>query len=244
MSDTTLPMTDMGPFMRRHDLRSRRIFIALLTASLLFSGGTFLYGVRTLGSPAALPGPLWFAMLFYPFPIAILMVGRLAMSRRRRLQADASLPMDPIDARSTVRVANAGAVYAVGLSAIMLLSQIASVLKVFHAQPLLDGVGEWFTWRAVPVVTGILLAWFGNAWPLVPTPRGSHPAVAVIKNFNRYLGWILVLHGLLFMVAGMLLPRNPPIYAIGIGGTGASMMLCVAVWGVSFHRAMKMARAT
>jgi len=239
MSDAILPTTDMGAFMRRHDLRSRRIFVALLAASVLVAGGAFLYGVSVFGSPGALPRSLWFAMLFYPIPIIVLMLGGWVMARQRRMQPDGSLPMNPVDARGTARVANAGVVYSVGLSLIMLVTQIVSVLKVFQVPTALNDVGSWVTWRAVPVVTGILLAWFGNAWPLLPSPRSADHKSAAMRRFNRSLGWIFVLHGLMFMIGGSLLPRNPPIYSIGIGGIGASMILCAVVWGVMLHRAMK-----
>jgi len=111
--------------------------------------------------------------------------------------------------------------------------------KVFQAPSLLNDLGAWFTWRAVPVATGILLVWFGNAWPLTPTSRGTDHRSVTQKRFNRTLGWIFVLHGLLFVLGGVILPRNPPVYSLGIGGTGASMMLGVIVWGLMFHRAMK-----
>jgi hypothetical protein len=239
MPDTTLPMIDIGPFMRRHDRLSRSFFIVLLTASLLVSVAACWYGLRVLGSARAFPAPLWFAMLFYPFPIAFLMVVGWVTSRKRRMQPDGSLRMHPVDARATMRVARAGAVYSIGLSAIMLASQVASLQKVFQAPSLLNVLGAWFTWRAVPVATGILLIWFGNAWPLTPTSRGTDHRSVTQKRFNRTLGWIFVLHGVLFVLGGVILPRNPPVYSLGIGGTGASMMLCVIVWGLMLHRAMK-----
>lgn len=239
MPDTILPPTDIGPFMRRRDRLSRRMFIALLTASVLTSVATFWYGTRVLGSPRAFPSHLWFSMMFYPFPILGLMIASWSMSRRRRMQPDGSLPMNPVDARGTMRVANAGLVYSAGISAVMLLSQMASALKAFQASPLLHDVGSWITWRAAPVAVGFLLVWFGNAWPLMPTARGADHKLLAVKKFNRYIGWILVLHGLLFVLGGAFLPRNPPVYSLGIGGAGASMMLCLIVWGVMFHRAMK-----
>lgn len=236
MSDMAL--TDMGPFMRRHDRRSRRIFVALLATSLLVSAAAFIYGVREYSSPGALPGRLWFGILFYPLPIIGLWVVGVFWARKRVTQPDGRLPMNPDDGRNAARVANVGAVYAAGISLVLIVNQVVLVLGIFHVLPMLGREGNWFG-RAMLVVSGALVAYFGNAWPRFPASRGPGYKPATQRKFNRFLGWMLVIHGLLFVLAGLLLPPNPTVYTVGALTIGLSMMLFTVGWVVTFHRAMK-----
>ena len=238
MGDRPLSATDMGPFMRRHDHRMRYILGVLSGTFLLVSVGGFTWGMLERSSTGAFPGRLWFALLLPLLPIGLLWFANTVMRRKRRVQPDGSLPMNPDDARNAARVANAGAVYVAGIGLVTLANQVFSVLGAMHALPSLDAADGWLVARAFIVVTGALVAYFGNTWPRLPTPRGAECKPVVARRFNRLLGWALVIHGLLFVVAGLLLPA-PVFFAAGVGTIGLSMMLFAVGLAVAQYRAAR-----
>ena len=81
MNDMTL--TDMGPFMNRHDRRSRRVLVAMIATSLLVSAAAFTYGVLDHKSPGAILARLWFPILLCPLPMILFWIGGAVMARKR-----------------------------------------------------------------------------------------------------------------------------------------------------------------
>jgi hypothetical protein len=214
----------MGPFMRRHDLRTRRTYMLLFGTILLVAVATLAWSAFDRGSLAALPWRLWFGMLFPLLPIGVLWLGGAVMRRRRTMQPDGSMPMNPDEARGAERVANVGAVYVAGIGVVVIAGQLFSALNFMQALPSLDGQGRALFARATVVVTGALVAYFGNAWPRIPPPRRPGQEPATVRKFNRYLGWIMVIHGLLMVLAGLILTKRD-VFAAGTGTIAVSMVL-------------------
>jgi hypothetical protein len=231
MNDMTL--TDMGPFLQRHDRRARGVFLAMTVTSLLVSAVGFAHGVLDHGSPAAIPARLWFPILFFPLPIIWLWLTHVRMARRRPTQPDGSLPGNTDDARNGARVANAGLVFVAGTSVVCIASQVG-MLSILNANPIPDGI---LLWRIIIVAIGALMAYFGNAYPRMPTPRAPEQKPATQRQFNRVYGWVLVIHGLLFVIAALLLPNAT--FAAGTGVLCLSTLLFAIALGVIHRRATK-----
>lgn len=233
LSTVDMAATDLSGFMRRHDRRSRLVFLTLTLASLLISTAAIAYGVGRFGSVGAIPGKLWFPVLFFPLPIMALWISSELMARQRKPQPDGSLPMNPDDARSTRRVANAGAVFVAGASLVCIVGQAGAVLRIYKVLP----PGDWIG-RLIIVAIGALMMYFGNAWPRIPTARGPGQKPAAISRLNRIYGRMVVLHGLLFVLAGLLLPF-PWAMSAGAVLISLSTLVFAIVWVVMYYRAAK-----
>jgi hypothetical protein len=86
------------------------------------------------------------------------------------------------------------------------------------------------------------MAYFGNAWPRMPTPRAPDQKPATQQRFNRLYGWMVVTTGLLFVIAALLLPGRAMSAVVGVASLG--LVLGVTVITVRFYRAMKSPSAT
>ena len=108
--------------------------------------------------------------------------------------------MNADDARSIARVANAGAVFVNGMCAIMIAGQLAWLAAALGLLQLPETAAGWGV-RALLLGTGALSAFFGNAWPRIPTPRapGQHPGAHI--RYQRFSGWLTVIFGLLIALA-------------------------------------------
>lgn len=212
MNDTTL--TDMTPFLQRHDYSSRRVFFALVSASLAASAVILLYGLRVKGSAEAL-GKLWFPIVAYPVFLAVFWTGTALWSRTRPKPPGGRYLMTEDDARNIARVAHAGMVFVVGLGMLMIVSQIGIALNFFDGLNTAFGTSDWSR-RAVLVALGALAIYFGNMWPRMPTPRAAHAKPATQTRYKRLGGWFAVVTGLLLALPALFLPTPAMIYAIAI----------------------------
>ncbi|HEV2703650.1 MAG TPA: hypothetical protein VGV09_18640 [Steroidobacteraceae bacterium] len=203
MSDMML--TDMNPFFERHERKSRRLMVGLSCVSLAVGAGTFAYGTLTSGAPGALLAKLWASILFYPL-IGVVVWTVIALSTRwRRGASTGRAAMNPDDARSAARVANAGLIYIVCVGAIMIVTQAALALGYFGVLPPSIKSGVLIV-RASGVACGVLIMYFGNAWSRRPTPRTPAQKAAALMKFNRLVAWLIVIYGLLLGLSTLLLP--------------------------------------
>jgi len=230
MSDVA--MVDMGPFMRRHDRRSRRFFVAMTTISLLTSAAIFTHGVLGRGSPQDIAGSLWTPILICPLLIIVFWHLHVRAARKRLTRPDGSLPTNPDDARNAARIANVGAALLAGFGVVLIVVQVATALAVFGALPGLHGTSLG---RALTVGMGALMAYWGNAFPRMPTARAPDKKPATQSRFNRIYGWVVVILGLLMVIVGLLSP-DP---SVGVGIISLSTVLFAAIWIISYRRAMK-----
>lgn len=236
MTDTPI---DMAPFFARHDRATRRIFVAAIAVSLAVCVGSLGYAALATGSPRPIGAELWVLTVLIPL---FLIAFRTALRRwggTRPVLPDGTLPMNPDDARSARRVANAGAVFVAGIGVSVIATQVSVALGYFDVP-----LGEADAWlgRAGLAGMGALMVYFGNAWPRMPTPRAPHQKPATHKTFNRLYGWMVVSTGVLFVLAALLLP--PPLMAATVGIASLGLVLGVTVITVRFYRAMKSPSAT
>jgi hypothetical protein len=189
MNDTTL--TDMTDFLARQDHRSRHVFIALLSGSLVLAAFLFAYGVLTTGEPGSVLARMWQPILFYPFwPPG----GRYLMN--------------PLDARNVARVANAGYVFVAGFGVAMIVSQASVALNQLGAMDAM-GRGAWDgPERVIVAAVGLLTAFFGNAMSRMPTPRAPTQKPLLQQQYKRVMCWLMVLHGLAMAAAAAWLPSS------------------------------------
>jgi len=236
MTDTTL--VDMAPFFARHDRTTRRIFVAAIAGSFAVSAGSLGYAALAIGAP----GPeLWVQMMLIPLFLVAFRTALVRWGGKRPVLPDESLPMNPDDARSARQVANAGALFVAGIGVAVIATQVSATLGYFDALESLGGADEWLG-RGGLVGMGALMVYFGNAWPRMPTPRAPEKKPATQKTFNRLYGWMVVTTGLLFVLAGLLLPDAA--MSAGVGVASLSLVLGVTAITVRFYRAMKSPSAT
>jgi hypothetical protein len=206
MTDTTF--TDLGPFFQRHDQRTRLVSVAALSASLVLSAvilaRLMLDPGRTL--PKLVPVMWGLGVLFTPVFIAGWWGYTEFMSRgrRRSAQPDGRHPAGPDDARNGVRVANGGFVFHLGVNASVVLQQAVMALMAF-GYPTGDLIP-----RATCVVVGGVTLYLGNLWPRMPVARTPERAAAVRMQANRWVGWMMVVFGLLILLLGLFLPVLEP----------------------------------
>lgn len=239
MPDT--PPIDMAPFFARHDRTTRRAFAATIAGTLAVSVGSLAYGVLGSGAPRPVGAELWLPMLLIPLFAIGFRAGIVRWTRNRQVLPDGTLPVNADDARSARRVANAGAIYVAGVGLAMIAAQASIVSEYFDALDSLGQVGDWLG-RVGLAAVGCLTAYFGNAWPRMPTPRSPDQKPATQKTFNRLYGWIVAIFGLLLVLAALLLPGPAIVPVIGVLGLG--LVLGVTVLIVWYYRAMKSPSAT
>jgi hypothetical protein len=204
MTDTSL--TDMAPFFERHDRRSRLIFVAAISASLVMSAVIFAHGPPTIGG-TGVNAPVvqwWFGILFTP----VFLVGwygfgeLLAIGRRKASLPDGRQPAGAEDARNGRRIANAGFAYTLALTVNAVIQQALWVPFVFGYRV---AIGEDIA-RATMVAVGAATIYLGNVWPRMPTPRAPERTAAIRMKANRFIGWFVVMFGLLVLLLGLFLP--------------------------------------
>lgn len=235
MADMTL--TDMTPFFERHERRSRRAFVTILSTNLTLAVVIFAYGALTTGSPGAVLGRQWISIVVYPLFFAGFWFAIARYQRSRPRPPDGRLPMNEDDARSVARVANAGFVFVACLGVIVIASQTGLALKQFGAmQSLNKDVGDWLG-RAIVAASGLLTAYFGNAWSRMPVPRAPEQNPATQMKFKRLFAWLMVIHGLLLALAALFLPI--PAMFVGIVIVSMSMVLSMAASVIMFRNLLK-----
>ena len=201
MTDTTL--TDMAPFFDRYDHRQRLVFVAALSASLVLAAVIATHGVLT-GAVGPRPvAAVWgLGVLFPPlFVVAWWSVAEhMARSRRRSSQPDGRHPASADDARNGMRIANAGFVFNVVVTATVIGTQAIMALLAF-GYPTGDVVP-----RATTVAVCVVTIYLGNLWPRMPTARGADRQSANGMKANRAGGWLMVVFGLLAVLVGLFMP--------------------------------------
>jgi hypothetical protein len=232
MSDTA--QTDMTAFLQRHDRKSRRLFVAMICASVVVSVVIFTLGLQTRASPAAF-GKLWFPILVYPALFAVFWIA-VTIWKRKQPRPPGGFLMNPDDARNVARVANGGFAFVVGFAAVNIASQVAIALEIFGVLPALYDDGAW-EGRAILAAIGILTAYFGNAWSRMPVPRAPDQQPATQMKFKRLFAWLIVIHGLLLALAALFLPIQAMIAATLV--VCCSLMLSMAASVVIFRKALK-----
>ncbi len=228
---------DMAPFFQRHDRRTRRTYIAMLSLSLALSAIIFTRGLLTTGAaPGAVLAGLWTPIIMGPLTIILLWISSAIYGRSRpAAQPDGSFPMNADDARNVERVANAGAVFVTGMCAIMIAAQSAWLGASVGLLQLPATAGEWVL-RAILLGTGALSIYFGNVWPRIPTPRAPEQNPAAHIRYNRLGGWLTVMFGLMLGLAAFL-----PLAALVSVVVTASIFIIggtAAVW-IMFRIALK-----
>ena len=231
---------DMGPFFARHDRTTRRTFVAAIAVSLAVSAGSIGYAALAAGAPRPVATDLWVLMAVVP---VVLIAFRMALMRwggKRPHLPDGSLPMNADDARSAMRVANAGGLFVAGVGMAMIATQASVALGHFEALAPWAEADEWLG-RAGLAGMGALMIYFGNAWPMMPTPRAPDKKPATHKTFNRRYGWIVVTAGVLFVLAAL---QPSPAMPLVVAGACHGLVLAVTAITVGFYRAMKSPDAT
>lgn len=232
---------DMTAFFRSHDRRSGRVFRALFATSAALAVGIFGYGLARLGDPVAVLGSLWLSILFLPLALAALWAGSALMSASRPARVDGRLWMQEDDARDVARVANAGAVFVIGIGMVILASQLGFALMQFEAWAWLVP-GRETLGRTVLAASGLLMAYFGNAWARMPTPRAAERKPEIQARLKRTYAWIIVVHGVLLALVGLTVPRGAmaPV-ALGLSLTLVAGLVASAV---RLAQALRAPRAT
>jgi hypothetical protein len=205
MTDTSL--TDLAPFFERYDRRNRFVFVATFSASLML-GAVVATRLLTTGWAGSTPAVMmWvFGTGFTPLMLCVWWsFGEImARGRRRTLQADGRHPAGPDDARNGVRVANAGFVYSLGVSAAVLAQQAFWALIAFGYP-----VGDLIP-RVTTMAIGAVTIYLGNLWPRMPISRAPGERAAMRMKANRVIGWVMVVIGLLVVLLGLFLPLLYP----------------------------------
>ncbi len=235
MTDASI---DMAPFFARHDRATRWIFEVTLALSVAVAAGSMGYAA---GAAVPVGTELWVLMILIPVVVIAFRTAILRWGGKRQHRPDGTLPMNPDDARSARRVANAGALFVAGIGMAMIATQVSVALENIDAfAPWVEGSG-WLG-RLGLAAMGALMAHFGNAWPLMPTPRGPGRKPAAHKTFNRLYGWVVALAGVVFMLAALLLPARAMSAVIGAASLG--LMVAVAAIVIWLRKAVKSPSAT
>ncbi|HUK01561.1 MAG TPA: hypothetical protein VLW26_04725 [Steroidobacteraceae bacterium] len=232
MSDMTL--TDMTPFLERHERRARRVVIALVGASLAAAAGIFAYGTLTTGAPGTVIAKLWTAILFYPLVGILFWTGTALYARR--MPAGGRPPMNTDDARNVARVANAGFVFIACMGLIMIAAQVGLALGYFGVLSPPDRTAVWIA-RTSAAAAGVLMIYFGNAWSRTPMPRVPQQRAVAMMKFKRVVAWLIVIYGLLLSLAALFLPRAT--MGIVIAVLTISMVLSTVASVLILHYSLK-----
>ena len=206
MTDTTL--TDLAPFFERYEHRQRLVFVAALSASLVLSAVIVAHGVLTNGAIGPKPvAAMWGVGVVFPpfFTVGWWTFTELmARARRRASSPDGRHPASTDDARNGVRIANAGFVYNIGLTAAVIGTQATLALLAFG-----HPVGDLIP-RATTVALGAVTIYLGNLWPRLPTSRAPTQKAARRMKALRLGGWVMVISGLLIVLLGLFMPLLYP----------------------------------
>ena len=197
---TDMTRVDMARFHQRYDLKQRLLFAAALSASLVLSAVIFAHKALATEAPRASPFLQWFPILFSPLAIGAWWGAQEFIVRWR----DGRPPMSADDAPNGVRIANAGFLFSLALTAVVLGAQAAGALAAFGYT-----VSDWIP-RATLVAFGVALVCLGNVWPRMPTPRAQARKAATEMKVNRAWGWVMVLLGLGLVMQGLFLPLLYP----------------------------------
>ena len=227
MTDPTL--VDMGPFLARHDRRTRWTCLAMLSISLALSAVVFVPALLGTGAPGAVVAALWMPFGQAPLTIVALWIASTLYDRTRPPSPDGRYPMNPDDARSVTRVANAGAVFVTGFGVVMIAGQ---ALWMLWSSGVLPNAEEW-GFRATLVAIGALCIHFGNASPRLPTPRTPELKPGVRMKYNRLGGWMTVILGLLLALSGLVLPLSGLAPAVGV--LGVAVLVALAIGAIMYR---------
>ena len=195
MTDAT--SIDLTRFYRRYDSKQRLLFAAALSASLVLSAVNVLHGEPVTAGGAAAGAVRWFPIVFFPLFIAAWWGAQELIVRWR----DGRPPMSPDDVPNGLRIANAGFLFSVAWTVVMLGAQAVGTLAVFGY-----AVGDWVP-RVAMAAFGVALICLGNVWPRLPTPRVAGQKAAKAMKINRVWGWLMVLMG----VGAVVLPFLDPV---------------------------------
>jgi hypothetical protein len=213
MTDTASPdlgPIDLAPFFERYDRKNRLVFVAAISASLTMSAVMFAHGPPAAGwiHPQAAETARWFGILFAPVFLAGWYVfgALMAHGRRKSRSPVGPLPTSEDDARNGVRVANAGFVWNLILTATMIVQQALWLPFVFGYR-VAAGV---LIARAIMLTVGAATIYLGNLWPRMPAPRAPGRTAAIRMKVNRISGWVMVVFGLLVILLGLFLPLLVP----------------------------------
>jgi hypothetical protein len=205
MSDTILAGLDS--FYERYDRRVRRLMAGALCVSLLLSTAIAASAVGSQGADPKLASVLWrFGVIFPPSFTALwwIFTELMARGRRKATRPDWRLPETADDARNGMRIANAGFVFTLGLTATIVANQALMALPAFGhplGQPLATLAG-----RVIMVIVGAVTMYLGNVWPRMPALRAPDQRPHTQMKANRLIGWFMVLLGASFVLLGLFLP--------------------------------------
>lgn len=210
MGPIDMGLTDMAPFFARYDQRTRLLFVAVLSATLVMSAVIATHVLTNGVANPRLVGPVWALGIAIPplftagwWTFAELM----AHGRRKTMRSDGRLPASEVDARNGMRIANAGFAYNIAVTVTVFLGQVFMALLVFGYPP----VGTWPS-RIIMIVTGAVTIYLGNLWPRMPVARTPDRKGAVRMKANRFSGWLMVTCGLLIILLGLFLPLVIPLH--------------------------------
>jgi len=238
MTDTTL--VEMGPFFERHDRKTLRTYVAMLSISLILSAVIFARAMGEAGAPettGAIVAELWMPVGQGPLTIVALWIASWAYGRTRPSPPDGRFPMNPDDARNVERVANAGAVFVTGFCVVVIAGQAVWLLWSMGLLP----HAETWGFRATLVAIGALCVHFGNVSPRLPTPRAPEAKPGVRMKYNRLGGWMTVILGLLLALGGLFLPL--PALAPAIGVLSLAVLVAFAAITIMYCVALRSPRA-
>ena len=198
---TDMTRADLARFHQRYDLKQRLLFAAALSASLVLAAVLFAHNLLATEAPRASAFVRWFPILFSPLAIGAWWGAQEFIVRWR----DGRPPMSADDAPNGVRIAKAGFLFSLALTAVVLGAQAVGALAAFGYT-----VSDWIP-RATAVAFGVALVCLGNVWPRMPTPRTQARKAAAEMKINRTWGWVMVLLGLGMVLQGLLLPLLYPV---------------------------------
>jgi len=207
MTDTT--SADLARFYRRYDLKQRLLFAAALSASLVLSAINVMHGPLMPEGSGAVAAIRWFPIVFFPLFIAAWWGAQEFIMRWR----DRRPAMSADDAPNGLRIANAGFLFSVTWTAVMLGSQAIATLASFGY-----AVADWIP-RVTIAAFGVALICLGNVWPRMPLRRVPGRKTAKAMKINRAWGWLMVLMGVGLVLQGLGLPLLVPL-ARAVGGRG------------------------
>jgi hypothetical protein len=205
MSNTLWP--GMAAFYQRYDRRMRQLMASAMSAGLLLSAVVATHLLDAGKADAKLAGMLWqFGVLFPPAFTAAwwLFTELMARGRRKASPPDWRLPTGEDDARNAMRIANAGFLFTLALTATGFANQALMAALAFD-QPLGQPAGQWIT-RAIMVIVGAVTMYLGNVWPRMPILRAPEQKPAAQMRAHRLIGWSLVIFGLMIVLLGLFLP--------------------------------------
>lgn len=207
MSETA--MTDLNGFFVRYDRRMRLLLAAALCASVAMS---FVIAGKVLATPggdAKVVSNVWkFGIFFSPLFTVVWWAFAELMAWGRRKTS----PMRPItsedDAHNSIRIANAGLIFTIGLTVAGVAGQVTNALLVF-GHPL-GYLGSTWSARLTMLVVGMVTIYFGNVFPRLPVSRAPETRPARQMKVTRLAGWFMVVFGAGIVLFGLFLPYISP----------------------------------